>query len=121
VSAVSVLVIGDFSSSGFFEAVTVSFTSAGDILALGDVAFCTSSRAIESAVSGLGLAAPSLAGMTPSTSFILAALLWGAVAMPPFAGRPLVSRFDFHCLYFINENCSLTSSIVISFFSLLLL
>jgi hypothetical protein len=114
---VSVLTIWFFSSSGFGEVVVVSFASPGDMLGLGDAAgFCTSSRAMERAVS-----APSLAGMTPSTSFTLFALLWGAVAMPPFAGSPSVSRLDFHCLYLVNGNWSLTSSIVISFFSLLLL
>jgi hypothetical protein len=112
----------DFSSSVFFEAAAVSFLSAGDMLGLGDATgFWRSSRAIESAVPGLGLAASSLSGMTPSTSFMLAALLCGAVAIPPLAGSPLVSRLDFHCLYFIRGNCSLTSSMVINFFSLLLL
>jgi hypothetical protein len=62
----------------------------------------------------------SCAGMTPSTSFMLGALLCGAVAIPPFVDSPLVSRLDFHCLYLVRGNLSLTSSMDISFFSLLL-
>lgn len=75
-------------------------------------------RAMESAVSVRG-PGPSSWEVATSTSLMLAALLWGAVAMPPLDGSPSVSRLDFHCLYLVSGKRSLTSSMVISFFSLL--
>lgn len=87
---------------------------------IGDFGELRSSRAMERAVSGRGFDEPSTGATTPSTSLRLVALLCGAVAMPPAAGRPSSSRLAFHCLYFVSGNRSLTSSMDINFFSLLL-
>lgn len=53
-------------------------------------------------------------------SFTLPARLGGAVT-PPSAGKPSASRVDLQVLYFASGNRSFTSSMDMSFFSLLLL
>ena len=53
------------------------------------------------------------------SSFRLWGLLFGAV-IPPSVGRPWLARVDLHTLYLTSGNRPLTSSIVISLFSLLL-
>lgn len=58
-------------------------------------------------------------GMTPSTSLTLPGRLDGAVT-PPFVDSPSLALDATQVLYFVKGNRSFTSSIVMSFFSLLL-
>lgn len=57
-------------------------------------------------------------GCTIPASFVMLAARLGGAVMPPAVGKPSSARVDLHCLYLVRGNRSLTSSMVISFFSL---
>ena len=107
--------------SGSGEVSGVMWVTSIEVLALSGLCISSSDDALGSGVMGrwemswLLRASP----MTPSTFRRLAARDCEGMLTPPAVGRPSSARLVIHALYLTRGNRSLTSSIVINFFSLL--
>jgi hypothetical protein len=113
-SVVEVIVVEVWSCGGCTaKSFSADWLFDGEVGDEGEAALSFEASASASTFAGVGVDCT-----IPMSSFKLAARLGGAV-IPPAVGKPSSARVDLHCLYLVRGNRSLTSSIVINFFSLL--